>query len=86
MKNKVEIKQVVSDLIQLFEISKPTEGNASYVFGNKLAIDKRKFERLQVIDMLTDYFEDKVIIDGYLEVEPITFVHTVFEIKEGHPN
>lgn len=48
-------------------------------------IAKQKFERYEVISKLQDYFKDKVIEGGYLEVSPITFVHTTFEVKRGKP-
>ena len=87
-KQQIEIKQVVSDLEKLFEIGERTAENQSMVSreGKKFLIDKRKFERLQVIDMLQEYFADKVIKGGYLEVSLITLVFTTFEIKEGHSN
>ena len=86
MKNQIEIEQVISDLTELFEVTQPTAENASYILGGKFAIDKRKFERLLVIDMLQEYFKDKVIKGGYLIVDSITLIHTTFEVKDGHPN
>ena len=48
-------------------------------------IDKRVFERFQILSMLQDYFSDKVIIGGYLIVDSITFIFTTFEVKYGKP-
>lgn len=84
MKNKIGIDQISSDLKLLFQISENGEF-ASYENKNIFNIDKRQFNRLQVIEMLQEYFKDKVIIGGYLIVDPITFVFTTFRICEGVP-
>ena len=83
MKNKVEIKQVISDLKELFGYDEKC--NDVIVNGNKFLINKQKFERFQVIEMLQGYFSDKVVNGGYLQVGSITFVYTDFEIFEGNP-
>ena len=85
-KQKIEIENIISDLKQLFEIGDIKIDNASAFNNNEFMIDKRKYERMQVLGMLQDYFSDKVIIGGYLEVDPITFVFTTFEVKQGIPN
>jgi len=85
MKQHVEIEQVVKELTALFEIGERTPSNQSIVIERKFAIDKRKFERLQVLSMLQEYFSDKVINGGYLEIEKMTFVFTTFEVKKGNP-
>ena len=90
---KITTKQIIEDLKELFEINNYSkeEGFRNFCIEGqnfipaKFLIDKRKFERLQVIDMLQNYFSDKVIDGGYVEISPITFVHTEFEIKNGHP-
>jgi hypothetical protein len=86
MKTKVSIDNVILDLKTEFQISEqPTELNASFLSGRKFNIDKRKFERGDVIEKLQNYFSDKVIDGGYLKVGNITFVFTDFEVCEGHP-
>jgi len=85
MKEKIEIEQVIADLTKLFEIEQPAENNASFVQGRKFFIYKRKFERLLVIDMLQEYFSNRVINNGYLKVGSITMVFTTFEVLEGKP-
>jgi hypothetical protein len=84
-KTKIKIEDVISDLKELFEVGEITATKSSYSIEKEFNIDKRVFERFQVLDMLAKYFKDKVIDGGYLEVSPITFTHTKFEIKEGPP-
>lgn len=79
---KTPIPQVKNGLKKLFDIDNLKD---SQVHGNRFYIHKQDIERLQCIDMLKEYFQDKVIDGGYLEVEPITFIFTTFEIKEGKP-
>ena len=80
MKQQVSINKVISDLKSLFKIGESTEF-ASTESEGKFMIDKRVFERFQILSMLQDYFSDKVIIGGYLIVDSITFVFTTFEVK-----
>ena len=84
MKQQVSINQVISDLKSLFKIGESTEFVSTESEG-KFMIDKRVFERFQILSMLQDYFSDKVIIGGYLIVDSITFVFTTFEVKSGKP-
>jgi hypothetical protein len=84
-KDKIKIEQVVEDLKRLFQIGKITEDNASCVSNNEFLIDKRSFERFQVIEMLQEYFKDKMIDGGYLSLDPMTFIHTKFKVCEGKP-
>ena len=69
----------------MFEIEQPTAENGSFVSERKFCIDKRKFERFEVIDMLQTYFSDRCVLDGYLKVDSITIVFTTFEVLEGTP-
>jgi len=85
MKERIEIEQIIADLTKLFAIEQPTAENGSFVSDGKFYIDKRKFERLLVIDMLQEYFLNRVIKDGYLKVDSITMVFTTFEVLEGKP-
>jgi len=84
MKTEVSIEQCVVDLDALFNITPDVKGS-SMRYGNKYMINKQDFERLMAIDMLQEYFADKVIDGGYLKVDGITFVFTTFEIIEGKP-
>ena len=82
---KISIEQAKKDLIKIFELNKNNK-SASYQNENKFFIDKREFERFQVIEKLKNYFSDKVLVEGYLQVGQITFVFTDFEFKSGKPN
>jgi len=85
-KTEVGVSQVISDLRGLFQINE-TKGEFICAEKNgKFYIDKRRIERLQVISMLQEYFKDKFIKGGYLEVASITLVYTSFTVKEGVPS
>ena len=83
--SKIPITEVVTDLRELFELNKEHEFG-SRNNNNKFFIDKRQFERFEVINKLQNYFRDKVIDGGYLKLGSITFVYTDFEVLEGKPN
>jgi len=83
-KTVVTMHQVAEDLEKVFEIEKGNNGSTRHDF--KFMINKQHFERFLVIEMLQKYFNDKVILDGYLQVAGITFVFTTFEIKQGKPD
>jgi len=80
---KKQIKDVVSDLKELFEIENNEIGSTES--DGKFLINKQHFERFEVIGKLQNYFSDKSIDGGYLEVGSITFVFTSFEVKSGKP-
>lgn len=79
-----QITAVVKDLTELFSLNEVNEFG-SMVNKNKFYIDKRHFERFEVISKLQEYFRDKVIDGGYLSVDSVTFVFTIFEVKIGKP-
>lgn len=83
-------KQAISDLRELFGL--PAEGKRQDYDGcsfcskkeNDTAafcIDKRHFERYEVLQKLSEYFADKVIDGGRCRVDNITFVWTRFWIE-----
>lgn len=78
------MEQVIKDLTELFKVNED-ESKASFVLGPKFSIDKQFMERNQVIQQLQIYFQDKTIKGGYCDLDPITMVHTQFEIKKGTP-
>lgn len=45
-------------------------------------IDKKHFERYEVLQKLNEYFADKVIDGGWCRVANITFVFTQFWIEK----
>ncbi len=81
---KKTIIEVISDLKELFELNKENDFGSSES-DNKFMIDKRQFNRFEVLEKLQNYFSDKTIDGGYLKVDNITFVHTTFEVLNGKP-
>lgn len=81
---KTTIEKVVSDLRVLFNLNSK-DNNTSFEDKNKFLINKQDFERFETIQKLQNYFIDKVIDGGYLELSPITMVFTSFEVKAGVP-
>jgi len=83
-KQKVSIEKTISDLKELFK----TENNQFGTTENEgnFYINKKQFERFQVINMLQNYFSDKFIDGGYCSVGNITMVFTDFKILSGVPS
>ncbi|MBQ3765871.1 MAG: hypothetical protein II874_03955 [Bacteroidales bacterium] len=77
-KKQITIEQAVSDCRALFNI--PGSAHSKEEKGHFL-IDKREFERFEVVNKLMDYFRDKAIIGGGCFIEPITLLWTAFTIK-----
>lgn len=82
--------QVISDLRDLFGL--PADGlrkdDTGYSFYTvkendtaDFCIDKKHFERYEVLQKLNKYFADKVIDGGSCRVDNITFVWTLFHIE-----
>jgi hypothetical protein len=80
----VEIKKVIEDLKVIFE-TETQEGFGTTEQDGKFHIDKRHFERYEVLGKLQQYFKDRVVKGGYIRVSPITMVITTFEVLEGEP-
>lgn len=95
-KTIISRKQAISDLRELFGL--PAEGNRQDGDGNSFCrekendtaafyIDKKHFQRYEVLQKLSEYFADKAIDGGWCRVDNITFVWTQFWIelvkKEG---
>ena len=90
MKTTISRSQVISDLRDLFglpaEGREMRDGGCSFctVKENDTAeffIDKKHFERYEVLQKLKEYFADKVIDGGWCRVDNITFVWTQFYIE-----
>ena len=94
---KVTLQQAKEDLTNLFaqkgakyktfdaEKDKQ-EGNLSFVSENTFMIYKGHIERMDVISILIDYFENRRILNGGCSVGPITFVFTdVTLFDDKHP-
>ena len=83
-------KQVINDLREMFNLpaegKRLDEGGCSFCSEKEndtasFCIDKKHYERGEVIGKLSEYFADKVIEGGWCRVENITFVWTQFHIE-----
>ena len=79
---KITKQDAINAIIDIFklkesELSKYSvkEDNASFL------IDKREFERFEVIDKLQEFFSDKSIIDGQCRIDSLTFLYTSVKIE-----
>jgi len=72
----IEKDIAISDLKKLFKIG----NNNSMHNDNSFLIHKSDYERFEVINLLSEYFNDKYIIDGCLEIGRITLVYTILKI------
>ena len=78
MKTQVSKEQAYSELKELFA---PVNEESCTRFGDySFLIDKIDYERFDVIGMLRNYFQDKVIEGCAVEVSPTTLRFTVFKI------
>ena len=74
---QITIEEAVEACRKLFNI---TESSLSKEEKGHFLIDKREFERFEVVGKLMDYFEGKNIIDGQCAIEPMTLLWTAFSI------
>jgi hypothetical protein len=77
-KTEVTKEQVISDLKTEFNI---TDSSLSKYSNGTFLIDKREFQRDEIIKKLFWYFSDKIIIKGQCRVENITMAYTTFHIE-----
>tara|TARA_R110002012_G_scaffold321091_1_gene547354 strand:- start:419 stop:670 length:252 start_codon:yes stop_codon:yes gene_type:complete len=76
---------VKTELKELFDIDNNLE-NGTYETNGKFGITKKQMTRGEVLEKLQNYFNGVGVKDGYVSVDSITFVHTTFEICNGHPS
>lgn len=80
-------EECVNELKQLFDLDDTFVPEKGYVSYNKeketttFWVDKRYMWRLDVIDVLKEYFKDKYIVDGQCRIDSITLVYTWFHIE-----
>lgn len=75
----IPIPTVIEDLRKLFKIDEETEFKSIETNGSFL-IHKQTFGRGTTIEMLQNYFEDKVIENGQCSVGSLTMLFTSFKI------
>ena len=84
---KVTLQQAKEDLANLFAQNgakfktfdaekDEQEGNISFISENTFMIYKGHIERMDVIGLLMDYFENRCILNGGCSIGAITFVFT----------
>lgn len=73
-------EEVISDLRTVFHIGE--DGCLSRENKGSFFIDKREYEREDVISMLRKYFENRVITGGQCRIDPITLLYTMFHIED----
>ena len=77
------IIDVIEDFKKLFNVS--NSNLLSYEHDGVFHIGKTDMSRLKVLDELGKYFNGVTIKGGFVEVDNITFIHTVVRVKKGHP-
>lgn len=73
-------EEVISDLKTVFHIGE--DGCLSRENKGSFFIDKREYERDDVISMLRKYFENRVITDGQCRIDSITLMYSMFHIED----
>ena len=73
-------EEVITDLRTVFHIGE--DGCLSRENKGSFFINKREYEREDVISMLQKYFRNRMIIGGQCRVDPITLLYTVFHIED----
>lgn len=76
---------VIKELRELFDIDNNIEKGTTEHDG-KFRINKKHYQRFEVIEMLKNYFNGVGVENGYVSVDPITLVFTTFSVCNGVPN
>lgn len=80
-------KEAIEAIKGMFETNTGQEDNVSRLIENDndtatFMLDKRKYERGEIIGKLSGYFKDVNIVDGLCRIGGITFVFTTVKIEE----
>lgn len=80
-------REAIEAIKGMFETNTGQEDNASRLFEEEndnatFMLDKRKYERGEIIEKLSEYFKNVSIIDGLCRITGITFVFTTVKIEE----
>jgi hypothetical protein len=78
MKQKVTVLQAINDLKKVFGV---TDKGFSSVVNGTFFIDRRQYEKSDVMFELTDYFLTREIEDGFWKFVGQTMNYTIFEIN-----
>ena len=80
-------REAIEAIKGMFETNTGQEENVSRLIENDndtatFMLDKRKYERGEIIGKLSEYFKDVNIVDGLCRIDGITFVFTTVKIEE----
>lgn len=84
---RITRREAIDAIKGMFETNTGEADNASMLTENDndtatFMLDKRKYERGEIIGKLSEYFKDVNIVDGLCRVDGITFVFTTVKIEE----
>lgn len=80
-------REAIEAIKGMFETNTGLEDNRSRFIGHDddtatFMLDKRKYERGEIIGKLSEYFNDANIVDGLCRIDGITFVFTTVKIEK----
>lgn len=80
-------REAIEAIKEMFETNTGQQDNVSRLIENDndtatFMLDKRKYERDEIIEKLSDYFKDVNIVDGLCRISGFTFVFTKVTIEE----
>ena len=80
-------REAIEAIKGMFETNTGQEDNASRLIEEEndtatFMLDKRKYERGEVIGKLSELFKGVNIVDGLCRIDGITFVFTTVKIEE----
>ena len=80
-------REAIEAIKGMFETNTGQIDNVSRLIENDndtatFMLDKRKYERGEIIGKLSEYFKDVNIVDGLCRIKGITFVFTTVKIEE----
>lgn len=80
-------REAIEAIKGMFETNTGQEDNVSLLCEKEndnatFLLDKRKYERGEIIEKLSEYFKDVSIIDGLCHISAITLAFTTVKIEE----
>lgn len=80
-------REAIESIKEMFETNTGQEDNVSRLIEEEndtatFMLDKRKYERGEIVEKLSEFFKDVNIVDGLCRIEDITFVFTTVKIEE----
>ena len=80
-------REAIEAIKEMFETNTGRDDNASVLTENEddtatFMLDKRKYERGEIIGKLSEYFNGVNIMDGLCRIDGITFVFTTVKIEK----